>query len=141
MADIDRDTRYQLLQNASLTALLASATSIYTGVAEQNSSFPYIVISNIDRNDIRHTGGSTNVRNALLKFECVAREYDDSRAIGELVDAEFRDDVNTTYGDGGTTTILAAFRQGDGDDVIPPEDGSPNPIFVRSISYLFWYRV
>lgn len=94
----------RLSGTAALTALLASATAIYNGVAPQNADFPYVVFSQQSAVDDNKSPHRARQLLYLVKAVVVDRQgstsysMQDAGAVDDQIDAALHGEVLTVTG-------------------------------------------
>jgi len=129
---------------ASIEALIGSPPRAYSVEAPQNVTLPYVVFSEVSKVSDWHVGGdATGILRTRVQFDIYATTAAKARAIGRafhLALNGFSGQLGDATGGSSLLDVRHVTLDGQGEDKVPPADGSGRMINRYRMDFLFIYR-
>lgn len=124
-----------LANEASINSIVASR--VYVGNAPQNATFPYVLLTQMDSNEMNSLDATTSTLRAVtFDIDCKAHTSIAAANLGDTIRA-FLDDYTGTAG---SETIRAVVLNSENDSYEPPADGSAVGVYVVTLDVDVFYN-
>lgn len=136
MADIKQALYEYLAATSGITSLVS--TRIYPVLAPQGGSLPYVVMTQVSSEHIRHTTGRAQVARTRMQFDAYAGT---SPAVQSVADAlrVALDMYTGTMGATAQVVVQRVFLESMRDLFIAPADASEQGPFRMSLDFMIWH--
>lgn len=123
-----------LLVNESTVSAIVG-TKVFLGKVPQRTELPYIMITQMDSNELQTLDGTTGLRFVTFDIDCKADRSVEAETLGNAVRV-FLDDASGTAG---SQTIKAVLMNSESTEYEPPTDGSDKGVHVVLLDVTIQY--
>jgi len=110
-------------------------TKVFLGKVPQRTELPYIMITQMDSNELQTLDGTTGLRFVTFDIDCKADRSVEAETLGNAVRV-FLDDASGTAG---SQTIKAVLMNSESTEYEPPTDGSDKGVHVVLLDVTIQY--